>query len=118
MNNRFDEIAQTGTPAEREVDLVDQLPAKLLDPRHETRGPYSGQLGSRLTPRCDVVMFLLPKSWTYTPIAMEHMTRLDVYKQNEPKQDVLKILMPRRGWRHELISMEHMTRLEIYMDSV
>jgi len=61
-------------------------------------------------------MILLPKPWTYVPIAMEHMTRLDVYKQ--PRQDELKILMPRPGWRHELITMEHMTRLEIYQDSV
>ena len=73
--------------------MVDQLPAELLDPHKEQPSPFLGRSGPA---RRDIVMFLLPRpSWEYMPIAMENMTRLDVYKR--PRKEVLTILLPKPG---------------------
>ena len=114
MNNRTAQPGPSGTAPAREVDLVDQLPAELPDPRSEQPSPY---LGRSRPARRSVVMFLLPRpSWTYTPVAMENMTRLDIHKR--PRQEVLTILVPKPGWRHEVVTMASMTRLEIIKTDV
>lgn len=107
MRNQPIQRAQRG----QSLAIFDKkLLAGLLSPRR-VRG--SSSLGGNQTDRHNVVMLFLPKpKWTYVPLEMEEMTRLEVYMRTG--QEKLSILVPKPGWGYLDVEMADFTRLEIF----
>ncbi len=102
------QVSRNLTPT-RHAGFDKRLLGGLLGPHNDHGDMY---LGSNRPARRQVLMFLLPKPWTYLPISMEHMTRLDVYKRSG--EEPLRIFVPKPGWGYQVVEMAEFTRLEIF----